>query len=233
MRYLQYKKIRCFTILTIILLFTNCREQSDSSQSGMTHVPLSNTSSSIDLDWFPKKSQKQLILIEVSKIKDEIHRLINLDSIDLTLEEIYFQDQIYRDSINTVANLDKPDIKRLYQKMELFDKMNSEIAIKLLRKSSWPKTKRMSKEAQEALCLVAIHNNTKELNQLVSAYLDRAYYIDSSFSAFMFAAVSDRLSLRAGGDYIYGTLRFKKEKYNRTEIAQINKNRSILGLDNL
>ncbi|WP_296622329.1 hypothetical protein [Marivirga sp.] len=199
----------------------------------MTHVPLSNTSSSIDLDWFPKKSQKQLILIEVSKIKDEIHRLINLDSIDLTLEEIYFQDQIYRDSINTVANLDKPDIKRLYQKMELFDKMNSEIAIKLLRKSSWPKTKRMSKEAQEALCLVAIHNNTKELNQLVSAYLDRAYYIDSSFSAFMFAAVSDRLSLRAGGDYIYGTLRFKKEKYNRTEIAQINKNRSILGLDNL
>lgn len=221
--------MRYFTILTIILLFTNCREQSDNSQSGITHAP----PSSINLDWFPKKSQKQLILVEVSKIKDEIHRLLNLDSIELTLEEIYFQDQIYRDSINTVANLDKPDTKRLYQKMELFDKMNSEIAIELLRKSSWPKTKCMSTEAQEALCLVAIHNNTKELNQLVSAYLDRAYYIDSSFSAFMFAAVSDRLSLRAGGDYIYGTLRFKKEKYNRTEIAQINKNRSKLGLDNL
>lgn len=226
-------KMRYLIILSIISLFTSCRDQSDSSQSEMTQAPTSTYASSINLDWFPKKNKKQLLEIEVSKIKDEINRILSLDLIELALEEIYFQDQIYRDSINTVSNLNKTDKDRLYQKMSLFDEMNSEIAIKYLRSSSWPKTKDMSKEAQEALCLVAIHNNIEELNQLVSASFDRAFYKDSSFSSLMFAAVSDRLSLRSGGNYIFGTLGFKKDKYSQTEINQVNKNRIKLGLKKL
>ena len=61
----------------------------------------------------------------------------------------------------------------------------------------------MSTEAQEALCLVTIYNNIKELNQLVSENFDSAYRIDSLFSPFMFAAITDRLTIRSGGKYLW------------------------------
>lgn len=225
--------MRHFIILAVISLFTSCSEQSDCSQSEMTQPLPSTNVPSLNLDWFPRKTKKQLLEIEAAKIRREINQILNLDSIELALEEIYFYDQIYRDSINTVSNLDKSDKHRLYQKMDVFDEMNSELAIKFLRGSSWPKTKDMSKDAQEALCLVTIHNDKEELNQLISENLDRSFYKDSSFSAFMFAAVSDKLSLRNGGNYIYGTLRFNKDKYSQTEINQINNNRIKLGLTKL
>ena len=117
--------------------------------------------------------------------------------------------------------------------MSHFDKMNSELAIKLIRISKWPKTRQMSTEAQEALCLVTIHNNIKELNQLVSENFGSAYHVDSSFSSFMFAAITDRLSIRSGGKYIYGTLRFNVENYTEKEMNQINTSRSKLGLEAL
>lgn len=219
-----------FNALFLILLISSCREQVDSKQS----TPAQNqTTANNTLEWFPKLSEEQLLLLEVEKVKGKINQLIESDSLEKALEAIHYRDQIYRDSIHMTSNLEKSDRSRLSKKMTRFDQMNSELSIKILRKSNWPKTKHMSTKAQEALCLVAIHNNLAELNQLVSENIDRAYHLDSSFSNFMYAAVSDRLSLRAGGDYVYGTLRFKKENFSDQEILQINKNRSKLGLEPL
>lgn len=221
--------MRYFTVLIIVLLLNGCKEQAESNISLATQ---SISTGKDEYQWFPKLAEGHL-LIEVEKIKDRLIQLIILDSVELALEKIYYRDQIYRDSIQTVPNLKKADITRLYQKINHFDKMNSELAIKLLKKWKWPKTSHMSNEAQEALCLVTVHNNIKELNQLVSENFRRAYHIDSSFSPYMFAVISDRLSLRAGGQYIYGTLTLKPENYSESEINQINTNRSKLGLKDL
>lgn len=214
-------------VLVIFSLFMSCTERPQSCQTVASKMPSSANSKSV---WFPKPSEEQLLINEVGKIKDDILQLIVLDSVEQSLEEIYFRDQIYRDSLQTVPDLDEVDIKRLRRKMINFDEMNSELAINLIGRSKWPNTRHMSKEAQDALCLVTIHSNSEELNQLVSENIDRAFYKDSSFSAIMFAAVSDRLSLRNGGNYIYGTLTFKVENFSEKEINQINRNRSKLGL---
>lgn len=222
--------MRYFSVLTIILLLSACKKHSESNTSVTTKLP---PTAKNGYHWFPELEEEERLIIEVEKIKDRLTQLIIIDSVEQTLEEIYYRDQIYRDSIQTLSNLKKADITRLYQKINHFDKMNSELAIKLLKKWKWPKTRNMSNEAQEALCLVTVHNNIKELNQLVSENFNRAYDIDSSFSPYMFAVISDRFSLRAGGQYIYGTLDFKPENYSESEITQINTNRSKLGLKNI
>ena len=183
--------MRYFNALILILFISGCREQVDSKQSTLAQK---KTNANNTLEWFPKLSEEQLLLLEVEKVEGRINQLIESDSLEKALEVIHYRDQIYRDSIHMTSNLEKSDRSRLSKKMNRFDQMNSELSIKILRKSNWPNTKHMSTEAQNALCLVTIHNNLAELNLLVSENINRAYHLDSSFSNFMYAAVSDRLS---------------------------------------
>ena len=99
--------MRYFTIFIIILLVSSCKKQLESSQSVVAQM---TSIANYESDWFPKLNEEQLLIIEVEKHKYAIIQLLVLESVEQALEEIYYRDQIYCDSINNVPDLDKTDM---------------------------------------------------------------------------------------------------------------------------
>lgn len=212
-------------LLILIILISSCNNPKNASNDVKPNNSAGTFSNSL-------LKPEHILQREVKQIEKNIIKILttnNSDSVQQALEEIYYWDQVFRDSTQKGFNL----VNQSKQKYFLIEKMNENIVLNFLKESGWPKTKNMTKKAQDAFCLVVIHSHDKELNIISSSLLDEAFYVDSSMNNELFAGTYDKIQLSFGRNYKFGTLRFKKEEHHDTTIIRINKNRRAIGLSDI
>lgn len=212
-------------LLIIITLICSCNNSKNASNDVKPNTSAGSFSHLL-------LKPEHIIQREVKHIEKNIIKAFsnnNSDSVQQALEEIYYWDQVFRDSTQKGFNL----VSQSKQKFSLIEKMNENIVLNFLKESGWPKTKNMTKKAQDAFCLVVIHSYDKELKIISSSLLDEAFYMDSSMNNELYAGTYDNIQVSFGRNYKFGTLRFKKEEHHDTTISRINKNRRAIGLSDL
>tara|TARA_R110001592_G_scaffold101098_3_gene286291 strand:+ start:933 stop:1622 length:690 start_codon:yes stop_codon:yes gene_type:complete len=224
---MRFKEVSKLALPILVLFLTSCRDQKELKDSQ------SNNTDFFGSNLFQLQGESLQFKISVGVIIQQLNENLEKNAsdsiINQILEDIYFDDQVYRDRMMKTRELD------LWGMVARNDYINQKKVLLLLKyNETWPLGIQNNEKANMAVWLTVKHSKDIEFNNQITKHLKKAYFEDSVISNTYYASLFDNVQSMLPKGLYYGTTPFlKSNNLKEPERKSINFRRDSIQLPEL
>jgi hypothetical protein len=231
-KYLSMFLHKAFLFVVLLVFFFSCNRQSDVGgvKAGTKRQEVLPPTFYIGADdsavVFPDTLSSYIKQIDVSSCK----------SIESELRMVYVRDQWYRDSLQSIRNIDADARRYFTGQLVQSDQINADIVRHILDNVGWARTCHMDDQSNMGIWMTIFHSRNVEFKSNALKYIEQAFE-DSILTPELYAFLMDNIYVNTGRKQLYGTYpglgRLDFPYRTSISIDSVNLERELIGLEKI